>query len=128
MSSDAEMLDNADMLDNGSDNFPLELDDIISHADAENNDEFGRYWQYEHSTDLLEMREQSAAPASRPSGRPIPRISTRSDAGRARAIRGLSIELEKKITHPPIWGGKDRSGSIEVDDGLSGFWKPNRLY
>ncbi|KAI7217959.1 hypothetical protein KC333_g3886 [Hortaea werneckii] len=122
MSSDAEMLDN------GNDTFPLELDDGYFYADSENNDEFGRYWQYEHSTDLLEMREQSSAPASRLSGRQVQRISTHPDTGRARAIRGLSIELENETAHPPILGGTAGSGSVEIDGELAGFWKPNRLY
>ncbi|KAI7297273.1 hypothetical protein KC315_g18533, partial [Hortaea werneckii] len=117
MSSDAEMLDI------GNDNFPLELDDRDFYADAENNDEIGQHWQYEHSTDLLEMREQSAVPASRLSGK-----QTHPDAGRTRAIRGLSIELENGTAHPPILGGTAGSGSVEIDGGLAGFWKPNRLY
>ncbi|KAI6910029.1 hypothetical protein KC318_g6379 [Hortaea werneckii] len=122
MSSDAEMLDN------GNDTFPLELDDRVVYASAENNDELGRYWQYEHSTDLLEMREQSTAPASRPSGRSIQRISTGPDTGRTRAVRGLSIKLENEIMHLPVLGGTAGSGSVEFDGGLAGFWKPNRLY
>lgn len=117
MSSDAEMLDI------GNDNFPLELDDRDFYADAENNDEIGQHSQYEHSTDLLEMREQSAVPASRLSGK-----QTHPDAGRTRAIRGLSIELENGTAHPPILGGTAGSGSVEIDGGLAGFWKPNRLY
>ncbi|KAI7229128.1 hypothetical protein KC330_g7597 [Hortaea werneckii] len=122
VSSDAEMLDN------GNDTFPLELDDRYFYADAENNDELGRYWQHEHSTDLLEIREQSTAPASRLSGRQVQRVSARLDSGCARAIRGLSIELENEITHSPNLGGTAGSGSVEVDGGLAGFWKPNRLY
>ncbi|KAI7155311.1 hypothetical protein KC349_g7071 [Hortaea werneckii] len=122
MSSDAEMLDN------GNDTFPLELDDRVVYASAKNNDELGRYWQYECSTDLIEMREQRTAPASRPSGKSIQGLSARPVTGRARAIRGLSIELENEILHPPILGGITGSGSVEIDGEFAGFWKPNRLY
>ncbi|GAB1741894.1 hypothetical protein NU219Hw_g7300t1 [Hortaea werneckii] len=128
MSSDAEMLENAEMLDNGNDTFPLRMDDRDIYAGAENNDELKQDWQYEHCANLLEMRDQSAAPGSRLSGRQIQRISTRPDTVRTRAIRGLSIELENEIRHPPILGGTTGSGSVEDDGGLSGFWRPNRLY
>ncbi|KAI7390284.1 hypothetical protein KC328_g8020 [Hortaea werneckii] len=122
MSSDAEMLDN------GNDTFPVELDAGDFYADAQNNNELGQYWQYEHSTDLLEMREQSAVPPSRLSSKRIQRISTHPDIGGARAIRGLSIEFENEVSHPPSLGGTAGSGSVEIDGGFAGFWKPNRLY
>ncbi|KAI6801954.1 hypothetical protein KC332_g15395 [Hortaea werneckii] len=122
MSSDAEMLDN------GNNASPLELNDNIDHSDVEDNDGFGRYWQYEHSIDAPEMREQSAAPMSRLSDKRFQRLPERSDSGRTRAIRGLSIESDNPITHSPNSGVMAGGRSLEVDDGLAGFWKPNRLY
>ncbi|KAI7184359.1 hypothetical protein KC363_g7751 [Hortaea werneckii] len=122
MSSDAEMLDN------GNDASPLALNDKILHADVEDNYEFGRYLQYEHSIDAPEMREQSAAPTSRLSDKRLKRVPTRSDSGRTRVVRGLSIENDHEVTHSPNSGVIAGGGTLGVDDGLAGFWKPNKLY
>ncbi|RMZ05909.1 hypothetical protein D0860_05758 [Hortaea werneckii] len=122
MSSDAEMLDN------GNDAAPLELYDSYVYADAEKNDDFGQTWQFERSTGFLDSREQSHAPVSRLSSGRIQGVPTLSDTGRARAIRGLSIEIDNESSRPPTLGAAAEGGNTKIHDGLAGFWKPHRLY
>ncbi|KAI7692079.1 hypothetical protein KC322_g11031, partial [Hortaea werneckii] len=122
MSSDAEMLDN------GNDVAPLELYDSYVYADAEKNNELGQNWHVERSTGFLDSREQSLAPVSRLSGGRIQRVPTLSDTGRARAIRGLSIEIDTESLRPPTLGAVAEGGNTKIDDGFAGFWKPHRLY
>ncbi|KAI7464192.1 hypothetical protein KC351_g15568 [Hortaea werneckii] len=122
MSSDAEMLDN------GNDAAPLELYDSYVYADAEKNDDFGQTWQFERSTGFLDSREQSHAPVSRLSGGRIQGVPTLSDTGRARAIRGLSIEIDNESSRLPTLGAAAEGGNTKIHDGLAGFWKPHRLY
>ena len=122
LSSDAEMLDN------GNDAAPLELYDSYVYADGEKNDKLGQNWQFERSTGFLDDREQSLAPVSRLSGGRIQKVPTLSDTGRARATRGLSIDIDNESSRPPTLGAAAEGGDTKIEDGFAGFWKPHRLY